>query len=371
MFQYQYYSVCQSNSLLERLLLKLVSVLFQCRRRNVNIMDNMLRMMEKYANNLEDLIGERTRQLVEEKKKTERLVFRMLPAYVPPGGHRTPALKPCSPHTPQLNRWSPHPPALNPSPTLSCLWTVTDCLLSLDCRRLSLVSGLSPTLSCLWTVTDCLLTLDCRRLSLVSGLSPTVFCLWTVADCLLSLDCHRLSLVSGLSPTFSCLWTVTDCLLSLDCHRLSLVSGLSPTVFCLWTVADCLLSLDCRRLSLFSRLSPTLLSLGCRLLANVPGLSRTVSCPRTVADCLMSGKTIQPIEYEIASVYFSDIVSFTKMASQATPLQVIDFLNDLWITFDDIIEKYNVYKVRPCRHSLSYTRPIHRHSPRISNNAKQ
>ena len=45
-------------------------------------MDNMLRMMEKYANNLEEVISERTRQLMEEKKKADMLLYRMLPAYV-------------------------------------------------------------------------------------------------------------------------------------------------------------------------------------------------------------------------------------------------------------------------------------------------
>lgn len=42
-------------------------------------MDNMLRMMEKYASNLEDLVNDRTKQLVEEKKKTDMLLYRMLP----------------------------------------------------------------------------------------------------------------------------------------------------------------------------------------------------------------------------------------------------------------------------------------------------
>jgi len=45
-------------------------------------MDNMLRMMEKYANNLEEVISERTRQLMEEKKKADLLLYRMLPACV-------------------------------------------------------------------------------------------------------------------------------------------------------------------------------------------------------------------------------------------------------------------------------------------------
>lgn len=47
-----------------------------------NIMDNMMAMMEKYANNLEGIVEQRTAQLVEEKKKTEVLLHRMLPPSV-------------------------------------------------------------------------------------------------------------------------------------------------------------------------------------------------------------------------------------------------------------------------------------------------
>lgn len=38
--------------------------------------------MEKYAYNLETVVKERTNQLLEEKKKTENLLLRMLPKYV-------------------------------------------------------------------------------------------------------------------------------------------------------------------------------------------------------------------------------------------------------------------------------------------------
>ena len=50
--------------------------------RKVNIVDTMFKMLEQYSNNLEDLIKERTTQLEEEKKKTDKLLSQMLPPYV-------------------------------------------------------------------------------------------------------------------------------------------------------------------------------------------------------------------------------------------------------------------------------------------------
>ena len=47
--------------------------------RKTNIFDSMVYMMENYADHLEDLVVKRTGQLIEEKKKTEALVERMLP----------------------------------------------------------------------------------------------------------------------------------------------------------------------------------------------------------------------------------------------------------------------------------------------------
>ncbi|XP_072935991.1 uncharacterized protein [Epargyreus clarus] len=52
------------------------------RGRKINIVDSMFEMLEKYSNNLEELIKERTEQLDMEKKKTEQLLNRMLPRSV-------------------------------------------------------------------------------------------------------------------------------------------------------------------------------------------------------------------------------------------------------------------------------------------------
>ena len=45
----------------------------------MNIMDNMLSKMEKYTENLEKVVSDRTAQLLEEKAKTDELLYRMLP----------------------------------------------------------------------------------------------------------------------------------------------------------------------------------------------------------------------------------------------------------------------------------------------------
>ncbi|XP_062566572.1 retinal guanylyl cyclase 2-like [Saccostrea cucullata] len=50
--------------------------------KKTNIVDSMFRMLEKYSNDLEDIVKERTIQLEEEKKKTDLLLFRMLPPTV-------------------------------------------------------------------------------------------------------------------------------------------------------------------------------------------------------------------------------------------------------------------------------------------------
>ncbi len=50
--------------------------------RNKTVMDTMIALMEQYSNQLENIVAERTQELQVEKKKTEDLLYKMLPQYV-------------------------------------------------------------------------------------------------------------------------------------------------------------------------------------------------------------------------------------------------------------------------------------------------
>jgi guanylate cyclase, other len=47
--------------------------------RSANLMDHVFSMLEQYAVSLEEEVAERTKELVEEKKKSDVLLYRMLP----------------------------------------------------------------------------------------------------------------------------------------------------------------------------------------------------------------------------------------------------------------------------------------------------
>ncbi|VDL80257.1 unnamed protein product [Nippostrongylus brasiliensis] len=67
--------------------------------------------------------------------------------------------------------------------------------------------------------------------------------------------------------------------------------------------------------------------------------------PRQIADKLKLGQSVDPEVYDSATVYYSDVVSFTTISAKGSPLQVVNLLNSLYSTFDSIIDEHDVYKV--------------------------
>ncbi|CAJ0567401.1 unnamed protein product, partial [Mesorhabditis spiculigera] len=67
--------------------------------------------------------------------------------------------------------------------------------------------------------------------------------------------------------------------------------------------------------------------------------------PKSIAKSLKLGHLVLPKTYNEATVYFSDIKGFTNISSTSTPLEIVQLLNDLYITMDNVLDGYNCYKV--------------------------
>ncbi|XP_063420347.1 guanylate cyclase soluble subunit beta-2-like isoform X1 [Mytilus trossulus] len=67
--------------------------------------------------------------------------------------------------------------------------------------------------------------------------------------------------------------------------------------------------------------------------------------PQKVANDLKNGITIAAEKFEVVTILFSDIVTFTNIASECSPMEVVTMLNNLYAKFDEKTNEHDVYKV--------------------------
>ena len=67
--------------------------------------------------------------------------------------------------------------------------------------------------------------------------------------------------------------------------------------------------------------------------------------PPKVAAQLRSGKPLLPESYDDVTIFFSDVEGFTKMSAAVPPIQVVQFLNELYTVMDHCAALFPLYKV--------------------------
>ncbi len=68
--------------------------------------------------------------------------------------------------------------------------------------------------------------------------------------------------------------------------------------------------------------------------------------PKEVAEILKEGNRVIADSYQSASILFADLVGFTPMTAEMEPKKMVELLNEIYSQFDDLVEKYDLEKIR-------------------------
>jgi guanylate cyclase len=68
--------------------------------------------------------------------------------------------------------------------------------------------------------------------------------------------------------------------------------------------------------------------------------------PREIAAILKNENRTIADHYEEASILFADMVDFTPMSAEMSPSAMVELLNEIFSHFDDLVESYNLEKIK-------------------------
>lgn len=92
--------------------------------------------------------------------------------------------------------------------------------------------------------------------------------------------------------------------------------------------------------------------------------------PEHIAKALLAGKKVTPEHHDCVTIYFSDIVGFTRISTMLSAAQVSDLLDRLYTLFDSLAEKHGVFKLETIGDAwvgvTNLTRPQADHAARIA-----
>jgi len=68
--------------------------------------------------------------------------------------------------------------------------------------------------------------------------------------------------------------------------------------------------------------------------------------PKEIAAILKNENRVIADQFESATILFADIVAFTPMSATMTPTELVELLNEVYSSFDALVEKYGVEKIK-------------------------
>ncbi|KAK9523719.1 hypothetical protein VZT92_017622 [Zoarces viviparus] len=67
--------------------------------------------------------------------------------------------------------------------------------------------------------------------------------------------------------------------------------------------------------------------------------------PRHIANQLKDGKSVAAGEFEVCTILFSDVVTFTSICAACEPIHIVHMLNSMYSKFDRLTSVHDIYKV--------------------------